>query len=1068
MTAVAAVRESSQRKSEATEIITEGSVEQNRSVPHDGICNEDNSSRPSSIFSQPSKPVTLALRNLSFFVRPVRWYHRVLKTGLAEKHNAFATDSVSRESSNASVLPDEVQLLKNINLIVKPGELVAIMGPSGSGKTTLLGAIAGKAKGRLEGDILFNGQNLKARRLKGNVTMLGCQDKMLPFLNVEQTLLFSALLKMPGASMAERRRKISEVIEELSLMHVAKTRIGNSARKGLSTGELRRTSIAQELIANPSLLLLDEPTSGLDAVLAYELMQVLRRIAVGGRAVVCAIHQPRSLSFYLAHKVVIMSQGRIIYAGPPTQVKKFFSAALGPNLMPTDLNIADTVIDVASSGEGDNFSPVGTDSKTQSSKTPSLATIIRTAYENSDMINELDTQLQAETERPVENLARQSRYPVVQWLMEIVAVFYRSFMNSFQNPWGILSSVLIQLATGCLLGSIFLRLPKKYLPAHHPVDIGDENSGAMKMLDAKWVHFAVSGIDGNGTNPFVDMVVNGVDGNQSKPLETLLQSRVPYYLGNMMPCTHKRMLLESTPGYMPIDLSEYYHRWGGQTATEVSVASHRRNDNSDVASPMGTSSMPGVVSNILMSLEVADYALYRHDWYNSWRVCRGPRSLAALTICYPAITAANNFLAPADECVGLPPIPYGLIYTMNSDQIRKYDTDTEHELIRPADDLRPYPPGFELTHPNKFKQNKGALPPFGWRRNMKNHIQQMRKNKKSNVEAADHVGVADRASAGGASGSGRTSRRSLQASALVGAGSGDFLSVLPKRLQLLKPAFDGYLVSLRKCQHPICKKFIRRWDGKATDENSDSENSNSSSSSAASSVLDYAAVLGAVINLAGCLFFASANIGFASYDGIVTICEERPLVNKEIGNRAYRPATYFIGKCAADFIFQLLPLAAGAISFYYVVGFEWGLPHVHRCGGFFGICVAIMFAAYGFSYMVAALCPSMETAVVAAPMLIVILICCSGFFVRDSAIPVWMSWCKYISIYRWGFFALCLNQFHRGESYWGLPNSFNLALIGITETQISKCIGVLIGLGIAFRLIAIIALKTLHKNEGLE
>lgn len=96
-------------------------------------------------------------------------------------------------------------------------------------------------------------------------------------------------------------------------------------RKGLSGGEKKRVSIGYELITDPSLLLLDEPTSGLDSFTSLKIMQNMRTEADRGMTVLATIHQPSSKIFFLFDKIILLSEGYLVYQGPPEKVRNYFS-----------------------------------------------------------------------------------------------------------------------------------------------------------------------------------------------------------------------------------------------------------------------------------------------------------------------------------------------------------------------------------------------------------------------------------------------------------------------------------------------------------------------------------------------------------------------------------------------------------------------------------------------------------------------------------------------------------------------------------------------------------------------
>ena len=95
-------------------------------------------------------------------------------------------------------------------------------------------------------------------------------------------------------------------------------------KRGISGGERKRTSIGYELITEPSLLLLDEPTSGLDSSTALRICQMLKKEARRGMSVMATIHQPSANIFFLFDRVILLSEGYMIYNGPPSLVKEYF------------------------------------------------------------------------------------------------------------------------------------------------------------------------------------------------------------------------------------------------------------------------------------------------------------------------------------------------------------------------------------------------------------------------------------------------------------------------------------------------------------------------------------------------------------------------------------------------------------------------------------------------------------------------------------------------------------------------------------------------------------------------
>ncbi|KAI4296671.1 hypothetical protein L6164_036612 [Bauhinia variegata] len=217
-------------------------------------------------------------------------------------------------------------VLKGVSGTILPGELLAILGPSGSGKTTLLSALGGQLNRPTSGIITYNGKAY-SRSVKANMGFVPQKDVFYPHLTVNETLVFTALLRLPNSlSKEEKVLHAQEIMNQLQLTHCMDTIMGGPLLKGISGGEWKRVSIGQELLKNPSLLLVDEPTSGLDSSTARKIVLTLCELAQCGRTVVMTIHQPSSKLFYMFQKVLLLSDGKSLYFGKGECAMNYFSS----------------------------------------------------------------------------------------------------------------------------------------------------------------------------------------------------------------------------------------------------------------------------------------------------------------------------------------------------------------------------------------------------------------------------------------------------------------------------------------------------------------------------------------------------------------------------------------------------------------------------------------------------------------------------------------------------------------------------------------------------------------------
>jgi len=236
------------------------------------------------------------------------------------------------------------RILQNISGHVKPGEMCAVMGTSGSGKTTLLNVLAGRAVGNMSGTVRVNGvkRNNLFKRMAGFVEQ---DDNLLANLTVKETLEFAAATKLPQSMSANDKTQWAlEVATELGLSQCFETKIGGVDVRGVSGGERKRCAVALELLTDPPIMFLDEPTSGLDSFTSEAVMSKIRDNArEHNRTIIASIHQPRSSVFKLFDKLMLLSQGQVVFFGDRKNALQYFKD--NGHVCPPDENPADFYLD---------------------------------------------------------------------------------------------------------------------------------------------------------------------------------------------------------------------------------------------------------------------------------------------------------------------------------------------------------------------------------------------------------------------------------------------------------------------------------------------------------------------------------------------------------------------------------------------------------------------------------------------------------------------------------------------------------------------------------------------------
>ena len=212
-------------------------------------------------------------------------------------------------------------ILNDVSISVAPREFVALVGGSGAGKSTLLNALSGYRRAT-SGHVLVNGEDLYQSygQYCSQMGYVPQQDIIHRGLPVDHALRYAAQLRLPSDTKAQEiESRIGEVLERVGLTTQRAQLVSE-----LSGGQLKRVSIGSELLIKPGLFFLDEPTSGLDPGLDKRMMATMRDLSDEGRTVVLVTHATGNIA--MCDLVAFLSQGRLVFYGPPDEAKRFFNA----------------------------------------------------------------------------------------------------------------------------------------------------------------------------------------------------------------------------------------------------------------------------------------------------------------------------------------------------------------------------------------------------------------------------------------------------------------------------------------------------------------------------------------------------------------------------------------------------------------------------------------------------------------------------------------------------------------------------------------------------------------------
>jgi lipopolysaccharide export system ATP-binding protein len=209
-----------------------------------------------------------------------------------------------------------LDVVKNISMEIRSGEVVGLLGPNGAGKTTAFYIIVGLVKAD-QGSIYLDEENITEltmhRRSKLGLGYLPQEASIFRKLTVEENIL--AILEYRNdLSQLEREQELDQLLEELHINHVRK-----SAGINLSGGERRRVEIARALAANPRFILLDEPFAGVDPISVLDIQRIIKHLKDRGIGVLITDHNVRE-TLGICQQANILNEGNLIASGTPEEI----------------------------------------------------------------------------------------------------------------------------------------------------------------------------------------------------------------------------------------------------------------------------------------------------------------------------------------------------------------------------------------------------------------------------------------------------------------------------------------------------------------------------------------------------------------------------------------------------------------------------------------------------------------------------------------------------------------------------------------------------------------------------
>lgn len=211
----------------------------------------------------------------------------------------------------------DLEVLRDVNVHIHPGEVVCIIGPSGSGKSTFLRCINQLEK-PTSGEVYYKQENIldksyDIRKFREEVGMVFQRFNLFPLMTVLENVMMAPVLTK-HKNKIEAKDLAMELLGKVGLQEKA-----NVYPNTLSGGQQQRVAIARALAMEPQALLFDEPTSALDPELVGDVLEVMKNLAQEGMTMVVVTHE-MGFAKDVADRVIFMADGYVVEEGKPSDV----------------------------------------------------------------------------------------------------------------------------------------------------------------------------------------------------------------------------------------------------------------------------------------------------------------------------------------------------------------------------------------------------------------------------------------------------------------------------------------------------------------------------------------------------------------------------------------------------------------------------------------------------------------------------------------------------------------------------------------------------------------------------
>ena len=202
------------------------------------------------------------------------------------------------------------EVVSDVSMVLKKGEIIGLLGPNGAGKTTTFYMITGMVR-VTSGNIMLDNKDITNlsmdKRARLGLGYLAQEPSIFTDLSVEDNL--KLVLEFSDLDKNEQKHKLDKLLHDFSIDHIRK-----SIARHLSGGERRRTEIARALILNPDFILLDEPFAGIDPIAVEDIQQIIKKLRDNNIGILITDHNVRE-TLSITDRSYLIYDGTILKSG---------------------------------------------------------------------------------------------------------------------------------------------------------------------------------------------------------------------------------------------------------------------------------------------------------------------------------------------------------------------------------------------------------------------------------------------------------------------------------------------------------------------------------------------------------------------------------------------------------------------------------------------------------------------------------------------------------------------------------------------------------------------------------